>query len=65
MNKKRYCIRNHDTWLYGRDKERHCNMCEKERKERFHEARISNPIKRMIKNAKQRIRYREKLLKDK
>lgn len=65
MNTKRYCPRNHDTSIVGRKNSNgRCNECEKEDHDEFHLMRIGNPIKRMLKNTKQRIRYRENLLKD-
>lgn len=65
MNKKRYCINNHDTWVTGRYKGSYsCIVCTKERRldhdKKYHEKRIMNPIKRMRKNAMQRIRRFEK-----
>jgi hypothetical protein len=65
MTKKRYCIHGHDTLITGRRKISYgCIACYEERRKeydkRYHEKRINNPIKRMRKNAMQRIRRFEK-----
>jgi hypothetical protein len=60
MTNKRYCPRNHDTHIVGRKKSnRRCKMCEYEDNLEFHEKRINDPIRRMLKNAKERIRKNE------
>lgn len=57
MTNKRFCPRNHDTNVFGRKKSNgRCKVCEKEDNLVFHELRINDPIRRMIKNTKQRIR---------
>jgi hypothetical protein len=81
MNTKRFCLRNHDTFIVGRKNNRRCAQCDRERKiyenmtyeqienERsrkmnFDLDRSSDPIRKMIKETKKRIKYRENLLKE-